>query len=519
MKKIVIDPVTRIEGHLKVEVVLDDENVIREARSSGTLFRGFEIILKGRDPRDATQITQRICGVCPISHATASSFALDDAFGVKTKITDNARLLRNLILGSNFLQSHILHFYHLALLDYVDVADAVNNLDGRLASTFKEFIERSSGASPFLPRYEGDWRLPGRLNAKLMEHYVEALKMRMKSHELLALFGGKAPHNVGIVAGGVSLKPEADKILNFYWRLKEIEAFVEDIYMGDILELFKHYKDMFELGKGVGKFLAYGGFDLDNGDDYLLRDRFFKSGVLKEELNVSQLDKGKIAEYLKHSFYDEDTSGKHPSESQTVPLAGKPGAYSWIKSPRYDGEVCEVGPAARISINYVKGHADTKKALDEVMAFLGLKLRDMASVGGRHVCRALECKLLIKQMLKWVLELNPNEDVYIDYEVLDTACGYGFTEAPRGALLHYVKIEGRRIENYQCVVPTTWNASPKDDAGQPGPIEQALLGVKVRDPDNPFEVVRIVRSFDPCLACAVHLVDLKGNTLNEVKAT
>ncbi|HIE09282.1 MAG TPA: nickel-dependent hydrogenase large subunit, partial [Armatimonadetes bacterium] len=266
-RKIVLDPITRIEGHLKIEVSLDGDNTVEEAISSGTLFRGIEIILKGRDPRDALRITQRICGVCPTAHSTASALCLDSAFGIADKIPDNGRIIRNLILGSNYLHNHILHFYHLSALDYLDITRAERYDDPEL-QRLKEFIRRGELA-PFLPRLEGDYRLSDEDNRALLLNYIRALDIRRKAHEMLSIFGGKMPHNMGIVAGGATSSPTTEKIASFLWRLNEIRDFIENSYLPDVIRVAKAYQDHFEIGGGWGNFLSFGVFDLDGSEpDY-----------------------------------------------------------------------------------------------------------------------------------------------------------------------------------------------------------------------------------------------------------
>jgi hydrogenase large subunit len=518
--KIIIDPVTRIEGHLKIEAVVEDGEV-KEARSSGTLFRGFELILRGRDPRDAQRITQRICGVCPTSHATAAALNLDSAFGIADKIPDNGRIMRNLMLGSNFIQSHVLHFYHLAALDYVDVT-AVAGYEGSdpALNSVKRFIERGE-LGPFVPRYEGDYRLSPEVNRQAVAHYVQALDIRRKAHEMLAIFGGKMPHNVGIVPGGVTEVPTVDKIASFLWRLNEIRDFIDTVYIPDILAVAESYGDHFEIGRGCGAYLAYGGFDMDGREvDLIKRKRFLPSGTVSAaDLRPNDLDAAKIREEVRHSWYADSSGGRHPSQGETSPQPGKDGAYSWLKSPRYDGRVHEVGPLARMVVAYARGHEKVKGLIDTALAQIGAPVEALLSALGRHAARALETKLVADAMADWVLQLKPGEPVYADYELPDEAQGMGLTEAPRGALGHWLAIKDGRIASYQCVVPTTWNASPRDQRDQPGPVEQALQGVKVRDEENPFELVRIVRSFDPCLACAVHLVTPKGRSLGEFRVS
>jgi len=517
MQKIVIDPITRIEGHLKVEVTVD-KGEVKDARVAGTLFRGWEIILKGRDPRDASRITQRVCGVCPAAHATASVFALDNAFGIEDSIPDNARVIRNLILGSNFIQSNILHFYHLASLDFVDLS-RILSYDGKDydLSSLKDFLGRGV-LSPFSPRYEGDYRLDDRTNQELAAHYLRALEIRKKSHEMLAIFGGKMPHNVATVAGGVTENPTPDKIASFLWRLNEIRHFIDNFYLPDTIALVKFYEDHLSMGSSYNNFLCYGAFNLDSGEvDQVKRNRLFLQGIVTSDSTYQPLDVANIAEHVKYSWYSEDTSGLHPSQGATRIDYGKREGYSWLKAPRYRGLVFEVGPAARIIVSYYGGKKEIKEALDPVLSYIGKDVFKLSSILGRHIARAIDTKIVADHMAKWVLDLKVGEPVCITYSLPLEAEGMGLTEAPRGALGHWIKVKDKLIESYQLVVPTTWNVSPRDDLDQPGALEKALLGLKVKDPDNPFEVVRCVRSFDPCLACAVHLITPKGREISRFR--
>ena len=505
MRTVTIDPVTRIEGHLKIEAVIDGGEV-KEARSSGTLFRGIELILQGRDPRDAPRITQRICGVCPTAHATASMFALDQAFGIADQIPNNGRIIRNLILGCNFIQSHILHFYHLAALDYVDVTAvaAYEGSDPGLLAA-KSFLERGA-LGPFVPRYEGDYRLPTELSQRLAGHYVQAFDIRRKAHELLAVFGGKMPHNVGLVPGGVTQQATVDVMTAFLWRLNELRHFIDHVYVQDVLEVARHYGDYAEIGAGCGQFISYGGFPLREG-------RLLVAGTITADLAPHELDADRISESVTHSWYGGDGNPLHPSRGETAPQPDKDGAYSWIKSPRYAGAVHEGGPLARMLLSYARGEPTAKSLIDSILRELDAPASALDSVLGRHAARAVESKIVADAMADWVLELAPDDPVYAPYEIPAEGGGVGMVAAPRGALGHWVRIEGGKIAHYQCVVPTTWNASPRDEQGNPGPIEQAIEGTKIRDEENPFEIVRIVRSFDPCLACAVHVITPRGRTL------
>lgn len=448
---------------MKIEVEVDGGKVT-DAHSTGTLFRGLELILQGHDPRDAQEIVQRICGVCPIGHATAATLALDDAFGIKPPT--NGRIIRNLILGSNYIQSHILHFYHLAALDYV----------------------KSPEIDPLVPQYKGDYRLPDAVNGQAVQHYLEALEMRKKAHEMLAIFGGRTPGNRAIVPGGVTETVDAEKVVHFKYRLKELIDFIDNKYVPDVLAVANVYKDWLDIGRGCQKFLAYGAFPLDDsGDPKLFLPRGTYAGG-----SIGEMDPKKITEEVKYSWYNDDTGGNTPDKSVITPNPTKKDAYSWLKAPRYDGQVYEVGPLARAIIGK-----------DEFISSLGDKA---FSVMGRHAARALECKKLAHAMVDWLGQLEPGKPTCTPHQIPSTASGVGLTEAARGALGHWIEIKSQRVDKYNAVVPTTWNGGPRDSKGQLGPIEQALIGTPVADPSNPIEVVRVIRSFDPCLACAIHVV-------------
>jgi len=517
LSKIVVDPVTRLEGHYKVEVVTDN-GVVKEAHSSGMMFRGLEIILRGRDPRDAQMYTQRICGVCPTSHSMAATLNLDSAFGLADKIPDNGRIIRNLILGAAHVSDHILHFYHLAALDYVDVTKILK-YDGNdpALNSVKEFAKRGELA-PFVPRYEGDYRLSDKVNISALAHYVQALEMRRKGQEMLVIFGGKMPHNMAIIPGGVTATVTVDKIASFLWMLNELRDFVDNVYIPDVLAVAEAYSDYFEIGAGCGNLLSYGSFDLEgNNPDYTKRKRLMKQGTVSTDLKLGALDMNKIMEYVKHSWYADSSTGKHPSQGMTEPQLGKKGAYTWVKAPRYDGKVYEVGPLARVAATYASGEPTVTKLVDSVLSKFKASPKALFSVLGRHAARALYTKFLADSMPEWLLQLKPGEPAYIDYTIPDEAFGMGLVDGARGALGHWIEVKDKKIANYQCVVPSTWNMSPKDDNGQPGPVEQALIGTTIKDENNPFEIGRIIRSFDPCLACAIHVITPKGKTLGIYK--
>lgn len=489
--KIVMDPLTRIEGHLAIEATVDGGR-IQEARVVGSLYRGFEEILKDREPQDAIPITQRICGVCPVSHAVASAQCLDQALGVMP--TDNGRIIRNLIQGANFLQSHIVHFYQLSLPDFV----------------------RGPQVPPFVPRYENDYRMPEQAERQLVSHYLQALQARLKAHEMAAIFAGKIPHVASIVPGGVTVPATVDKVTAFLWRLNELQDFIDNVYLPDVMTVARVYRDCAELGAGPRNLLSFGVFDLDNEPDVAKRKRLFRMGRVKDG-RLLPLDPAQITEDTRYGWYEGD-GALPPAKGETRPAPSKKDAYSWLKAPRYGGEPYEVGPLARVMVALLDGSlpeltTETEAALKE----LGFQRRHLYSVTGRHLARALEAKVIARAMRQWLLEIRPNQPTATDFKVPKKAEGAGLWEAPRGALGHWIRIEDRKIARYQAVVPTTWNASPRDGRGVPGPIEAALLGVPVKDEKNPFEIARIVRSFDPCIACAVHLATPGRDRLGEFR--
>jgi hydrogenase large subunit len=477
---IVIDPVTRIEGHLKIEATVENRTVI-DARTSGTLYRGFEQMLVGRNPLDAIQITQRFCGVCPTPHAIASAQALESAFGVVPP--PNGRVIRNIMQGANYIQSHVLHFYHLASLDYF----------------------RGPDVPPFIPRYESDYRVPKPVHDALVAHYVQAYQIRLKAHELSAIWSGKMPHIASMVPGGVSIIPRLDNITTSLWRLKELTDFIDMVYIPDVITLGEIYRDYFQIGTGNKNLLTFGLFDLDAEPDVTKRKRFFPMGRMRDG-ELLPVDPAKITEDVRSSWYD-GPDRTHPWREVTQPNPSKKGAYSWLKAPRYDGEPYEVGPLARIATAYHRKDPAVVRLVDDTLQRLQLGAEALSSVMGRHICRALECKLVAEQLGAMIMQVKLDEPVCAEHRIPDTGQGMGLWCAARGALGHWIEIKGGKIARYQAVVPTTWNASPKDDRGKPGPIEQAMIGTTVEDTENPFALARIVRSFDPCIACAVHILE------------
>lgn len=457
-----IGPLTRVEGHLDIEATVDQvggELRVVDAKSSGTTFRGFEAILQGRDPRDATILTQRICGVCPTSHAMASALALEAAFPVTPP--NNGRILRNLILGADFLQSHLLHFYHLAAPDYIDTRGLLD-------------------MSPWMPRYVTPDMVSGSTAEQLVAHYVQALALRRKAHQMGAIFGGKLPCTPTIVPGGCTEVVTAAKISAFTLLLNELSAFINGQYQGDVYAVAQAFPEYADIGQGCGNLLAYGVFDLNAAgtSKHLPRGRY-TNGAL------ATVSPGQIIEYVDSSSYAASSGGVNPSSGSTTPRVGKVGAYSWIKAPRYQHLVHEVGPLARMWV-------------------AGL-YQEGISVIDRIAARFKEAQHIASGMAAWLGQLVVGQPSYRYSPIPASASGIGLTEAPRGALGHWVRIGGSKLSRYQVVAATTWNASPMDDQRHKGPIEQALIGTPVADPAQPIELLRVVHSFDPCLACAVHV--------------
>lgn len=498
MTKISLDPVTRIEGHLKIDTRIE-QGKVAEAWSGGEMFRGFETLLVGRDPLDAPVITQRICGVCPISHAVSATKAVEAALGIEP--APNGVYLKNLVLGANYLQSHILHFYHLSALDFVDVK-AVLGYRGRDATlkAIKTWARQELAANrilpvgPFLPRLPGDYPRQSKWNLGALEHYLEALDMRREAHKMAALFGGKMPHAATLVPGGVTSRVEPEGVANFRARLRRVRQFIEGVYLPDVLRVAALYPEYAEIGKGVGRYLSFGVFDEGKGT-------WLPAGSV-ENGRFSPLDTGKIREEVVYSRYRQET--RHPSRGTTVPDSDKAGAYSWLKAPRYDGKAYEVGPLARIQVAEAAGCRAVKEAVAAFLVQARLDRKKLNSVLGRHAARALEALLLARRMEGWLDRLLPGQPTVAAYRPGREGSGEGVTEAPRGALGHWFTLKEGKIENYQCVVPSTWNFSPRGDRGDGGPVEVALLGTPVNPAFQGLEIARVVRSFDPCIACAVH---------------
>ncbi|PLX94709.1 MAG: nickel-dependent hydrogenase large subunit [Desulfuromonas sp.] len=498
MAKLVLDPITRIEGHLRIDTRIESGRVV-EAWSKGEMFRGFEALLAGRDPFDAPALTQRICGVCPVSHGIAASRALEKAMGIDPP--PNGRLLRNLILGANFLQNHILHFYQLSLLDFIRVEAILDRpAKSQALRELQEWVKRELAsprilpAAPFLPQIadksiDTDW------SVLALEHYLEALEMRREAHKMGALLGGKMPHPASLVPGGVTCGVDPEAVESFRTRLRQLRRFVENRYLPDAIRVAHHFPTYANIGRGVGRYLSVGAFEEERGS--------WLAGGLLEEGKLSPLDTRLIREEVTSSYYS-SASGGSPTEGDLEVEQHKTGAYSWIKAPRYDGVPCEVGPLARLMIAVAAGDRKVTTLLTNCRKEARLNRENWNSMLGRHLARAAEASLVAEQMECWLDQLVWGAQSVAPLTPRFKGEGEGLMEAPRGALGHWLKIKEGRLSHYQCIVPSTWNFSPRDARGGAGPVEAALFGTPVASSLQGLEVARVVRSFDPCIACAVH---------------
>jgi [NiFe] hydrogenase large subunit len=549
-ERIVVDPITRIEGHLRIEVEVE-KGKVKNAWSSGMLFRGLEIILKGRDPRDAWLLTQRACGVCTYVHASAAIRCLDDAVGVK--IPPNARILRNMMMAAQFLQDHVVHFYHLHALDWVDVisalsadskktadlANAISDRPGmgakdfeRVKSKMKAFVD-SGQLGPFANAYWGHpaYKLPPEANLLATAHYLQALEQQVKMARTQAIFGGKSPHLQSLCVGGVTCGAylNVDRISQYLYQLNESIDFIENVYIPDLLAVAGFYKDWGAIG-GCANYLAWGEFPTTEKEPeslYLPRGVVFDKNLKK----ITSADPAKVTEDVKRAWYA-DGSAAHPAKGETKPInpgakidtSSKDGKYSWFKAPRYNGKACEVGPLARVLVAYAKGHKDIKPMVDRVLKTLDIPAKSLFSTLGRTAARAIETLAIAKETRQWVLELVDNlkkgdTRSVTNWSMPYEAEGFGLNDVPRGGLGHWVEIKDKKISNYQMVVPSTWNLGPRDGTGQLGPVEEALIGTPVADPKKPLEILRTVHSFDPCIACGVHVIDPQTNEVFKFRVT
>ncbi len=502
--KVNIGPVTRLEGHLSVHTTVEN-NIITNALSVGEMFRGFEVILRGRHPLDAQQITQRICGVCPYAHAIASSYAQENAYNLT--VPANGRILHNLIQGANHLYDYLLQFYQLSALDFIDVT-AILKYSGadsdlvRLRDWVK--MELASGkpfpAAPFLPRLSGKYLADTDLNIGALKHYIESLEIQKKANKASAIFGGKFPHATAIFPGGCTQNPNIDHISSYRSLIRDVKEFIHQKYIPDILAVAQGFPEYWEIGQSKGGFLSYGLLPFGPEPDSA---RLFAPGVLLNG-SVESVDFEAIKEDVKYSRYS-SPSGLKVQDGALTPDPHKASAYSWIKAPRYKGQMVEVGASARILIDYMQGNNQTiKQLVDKFAGLAGIGASNLNSVLGRHLCRAISAVVIADFVLAETERIDTSAPTMAVYDLPKSGEGFGATEASRGGLLHYIKIRDYKIEHYECVVPTTWNCSPKDDNDQPGALESALIGTRVENPEEQIEANRIIHSFDPCLACAVH---------------
>ena len=533
--RIVVDPITRIEGHLKIETEVAGGKVTG-AWSTGTLFRGIETILKGRNPEDAWLFTQRLCGVCTYVHGASSVRCVEDAAGIT--IPDNARIIRNLLMGAQYLHDHLVHFYHLHALDWVDIVSALNAdweqtkaLADKLSPNappiefeavqqrLKTFVNGGQ-LGPFANAYWGHeaYWFNAEENLLLAAHYLEALKMQAKTARLHAIFGGKNPHVQSLRVGGVTCRRDINgsRINEFRSLLQETRDFIDTVYVPDAKYLARIYGAWGEIG-GNANFLACGEFPMTSQEPESL---FFPRGViLDRDLNVP-LNTGK-------SLNMHNTAGtrrtlrsirQSAKRCRNIPAMIHNGRYSWLKAPRYDGEPMEVGPLARMLVAYGREMAEAEAAIDGFLKDTDLNdFRFMYSVVGRTAARALETQIIAHAMESWLDELTIGGSAYQPTATPTSGTGMGLNEAPRGALGHWINIQNGKIGNYQMVVPSTWNFGPRCAAGKPGPMEQALLGVPVLDMEKPLEILRTVHSLDPCIACAVHVIDPESDRAYEIR--
>jgi [NiFe] hydrogenase large subunit/hydrogenase large subunit len=578
MTKIVVDPVTRIEGHLRIEATIEDGK-ITDAWSSSTMWRGIEEILKGRDPREAWYWTQRFCGVCTTVHSIASIRAVEDALDITVPL--NGELIRNIIMGIQAVQDHVIHFYHLHALDWVDIVNALSADPAKtaaLASTVGKYASALGNTAypkatteyftavkekvaafantgrlgPFANAYWGHkaYKLPAEANLMAVAHYLEALDWQKEVIKIHAILGSKNPHPQTFLVGGMSIPIDpnsqnainADKLAHIRQLLVQAKNFVEQVYIPDLLAVAPFYLDWAAIGGGNGEFdfMSFGDFPTAAGQRR--EDMWLKPGLVspKDFPTVHPVKAEDITEEITHSWYSYaggDDVALNPFEGETTENFTGPnppykeldtdGKYSWVKAPRYAGRPVEVGPLARMLVGYAQGQEEIVNTVNLVLEIVGAKPAHLFSTLGRTAARGVETLLMAGKNLEWLDMLTANIATG-DYQVTNTerwepstwpakAQGVGFHEAPRGTLSHWINIENTKIANYQAVVPSTWNASPRDAAGNRGPYEAALVGTPVADPNQPIEILRTIHSYDPCLACAVHVLDKDGKEISRVK--
>ncbi|MBN8704288.1 MAG: nickel-dependent hydrogenase large subunit [Bacteroidetes bacterium] len=566
--RIVIDPVTRIEGHLRVELEVKDGKVV-DAFSSGTMVRGIELIVKDRDPRDVWAFVERVCGVCTTVHALASVRSVEDA--LNWQIPQNAELIRNLMFVTQMMQDHVVHFYHLHALDWVDVVSALSadpvatsNLAQSISSWpksspgyFRDLQKRLKGfvdsgqLGIFANGYWGHkaYKLPAEANLMGVAHYLEALEWQKEIVKIHAIFGGKNPHPnylVGGVACSLNINEvnaiNAERLAQVKHLLDDAKVFIEQVYIPDLMAIASFYKDWGAIGGGLENYLAYGDLPT-NGYSDVSSFKFPRGIIMGRNLNevipVDGKDGEQIKEFISRSYYDYsggNETGLHPWEGETKLAYSGPKPpydyldvdkkYSWLKTPRWKGNPMEVGPLSRMLVGFASGKTEYKEVVTEALTKLDVPVTALFSTLGRTAARGLETRLVANWALEFYDMLITNikngdsRTVNQEFRNPDTwpaeAKGVGMTEAPRGALAHWIVIKDKKTANYQLVVPSTWNASPRDANGQRSAYEASLIGTPIADPENPLEVLRTIHSFDPCLACAVHIYDEKGRYVHQI---
>jgi hydrogenase large subunit len=566
--RIVVDPVTRIEGHLRIEVEVQNGKVV-DAYSSGTMVRGFELILKGRDPRDAWAFTERACGVCTTVHALASVRAVEDAVGIV--VPPNADLIRNLMFCAQYLQDHAVHFYHLHALDWVDVvsalaadpkktseiAQSISNWPSNSPGYFSDLQKRlttfveSGQLGIFANGYWGHpaYKLPPEVNLIGVAHYLQALEWQKEIVKVHTIFGGKNPHPNYLV-GGVPCSLNIDEVnainaerLAMVGTLfDEAQRFIEQVYIPDLLAVAGFYKDWGAIGGGLENYMAFGDLPTRGFAD-VSAFKFPRGVILNRNMNevlpVNPKDPMEVQEFVAHSWYEYtggNDAGKHPWDGETTLNYTGPKPpyaqleveqkYSWLKTPRWKGRAMEVGPLARMLVAYASGHAEVKEAIGGVLKQLDVPVTALFSTLGRTAARGVETLLIARWAKEFYNQLLANIKAG-DTRTADTtrwdpaswpseAKGVGLSEAPRGALSHWIVIKDGRIDNYQLVVPSTWNASPRDAKGQMSAYESSLIGTPVANTEQPLELLRTIHSFDPCIACAVHVHDPHGSHVHQL---
>ena len=573
-ERVVVDPITRIEGHLRIEAKMEGDK-IAQAFSSGTMVRGIELILKGRDPRDAWAFAQRICGVCTLVHGIASVRSVEDALNYT--IPPNAQIIRNLMIAAQYVHDHVMHFYHLHALDWVDVVSALNADPGATATLAQQVSPSYPKSSPgyfadvqkkvknfveagqlgiFAKGYWGHpaYKLPAEANLMAVAHYLEALAWQRDVVQIHTIFGGKNPHPnflVGGVPSAIDLNSDSainsKKLAQVQDVITRMMTFVDQVYVPDTLAIASFYKDWGARGEGLGNFMCYGDLPskgMDDPSSYMIPAGVILNRDLSTIHPVDMNNADEIQEFVSHSWYDYEEGkekGLHPYDGETaLNYEGRGGpdtpynqlniddGYSWLKSPRWKGIPMEVGPLSRVLMLYASGHDQTKELVNMTLSKLDVPVDALFSTLGRTAARTLETKIMVDAMQGWYNELITNikaGDTKTFNEVLwepsswpSEARGVGYMEAPRGALGHWIVIKNGIIDNYQAVVPSTWNAGPRDPDGKPGAYEAALEdNHELHDPQQPVEILRTIHSFDPCIACAVHITDPDGEEVMQVK--